>query len=134
MRIASKAVSVIALAGCAVAFCGAGAHAQDRIALKSGESVELGTVYWVSNCRSIMLGLPEAEILEGPPGVTLSIKEGMVLPRRQSCATQVPGGTLVLTARDITEPAVAKLTYRIKYKTKDGDRLRGNVYLVSVFP
>jgi hypothetical protein len=134
VRIGSKAAAVVAIAGFAVVFCGIDAQAQDRIALKNGESIELGPVYWVSNCRSIMLGLPEVEILEGPPGVSLSIKEGMVLPRRQSCANQVPGGKVVLTANDITEPVVAKLTYRVKYKTKDGDRLRGVVYVVSLFP
>lgn len=132
MRIGSKAI--IALAGLAAVLCSSGAQAQNRVALKSGDSVELGSVYWVSNCRSIMIGLPEIEILEGPPEVTLAIKEGPVLPRRQNCAAKVPGGTLVASAKDIKEPGEAKLTYRLKYKTKDGDRQRGNVYFVSVFP
>jgi len=133
MRIGTKAISLTALI-VAIACCSPVAQAQDRIALKSGESVELGPVYWVANCRSIMVGMPEIEMLEGPAEVTLAIKEGMVLPRRQNCASQVPGGTIVLTAKEIKEPAVAKLTYRIKYKTKDGDRIRGNVYQVSLFP
>jgi hypothetical protein len=110
------------------------AMAQERITLKSGESAELGPVYWVAQCRSIMIGLPVIEILEGPPGVSLSIKEGMVLPRRQNCATPVAGGTLVLSARDITEPAEAKLAYRLKYKTKDGERVRGNIFNLSLYP
>lgn len=118
----------------AIALCGANAQAQNRVALKSGDSIELGTVYWVANCRSIMVGLPEIEILEGPPEVTLSIKAGPVLPRRQNCAATVPGGTLIATAKDIKEPGEAKLTYRVKYKTKDGDRQRGNVFNISLFP
>ena len=133
MHIWSKAVSIVALVSAAVACCG-DAHAQQRIALKSGESVELGPVYWIANCRSIMLGLPEVEILEGPAELALSIKEEMVLPRRQNCAAKVPGGTLVVTAKEIKEPGETKLTYRLKYKTKDGDRSRGNVYQVSLFP
>jgi len=133
MPLAMRA-SILALAGFAVALCGAAAQAQNRVALKSGDSIDLGSVYWVANCRSIMIGLPEVEILEGPPEVTLSIKAGPVLPRRQNCAAPVPGGTIVATAKEIKEPGEAKLTYRLKYKTKDGDRQRGNVYNISLFP
>ena len=110
------------------------AHAQQAIALKNGESAELGTVWYVANCRSIMLGMPEVEILEGLPGLTLSIKEAMVLPRRLNCANQVPGGILVATAKDVSDPVQGKLIYRIKYKTKDGDRQVSNTYNVSLFP
>jgi hypothetical protein len=46
----------------------------------------------------------------------------------------VPGGTVVATAKDVTEPKQGKLTYRIKYKTKDGDRQTGHIYNVSLFP
>jgi hypothetical protein len=112
----------------------AGVHAQTRIALKSGESTELGLVYYVSNCASIMVGDPEIEVLEGPPELTLSIKPGMVLPRTQKCAKPVRGGTIIMKAKDIDEPKQATLTYRVKYKTKDGDRQRSVVYNVSLFP
>lgn len=124
----------IAAAILAIVLGTVGAVAQVRVALKSGESVELGLVYWVANCRSIMIGLPDIEVLEGPAELVLSIKEGMVLPRRQNCASRVAGGTLVVTAKDIREPAEAKLAYRLKYKTKDGERVRSNVYRVSLYP
>jgi len=130
MRSALKLLLLISCIGLA----GTWAHAQQAIALKSGESAELGSVWWVVNCRSIMLGLPEVEILEGPPGLTLSIRESMVLPRRLNCAAQVPGGILVATAKDVADPVQGKLTYRIKYKTKDGDRQTSNTYNVSLFP
>jgi hypothetical protein len=81
-----------------------------------------------------MIGLPEIEILEGPEEVTLNIKEGQVLPRRQGCAKPVEGGTLILTAKTVTEPTEAKLTYRLKYKTKDGPRQTAHVYNISLFP
>ena len=113
------------------------ANAQDalrRIAVKNGESVDLGTVYYVSNCRSIMTGLPDIEVLEGPSNVTISIREEPVLPRRQDCAAKVAGGTVVLTAKDVTEPAEAKLTYRVNYKTKDGPRQTSHAFVVSLFP
>jgi hypothetical protein len=105
-----------------------------RVVAKNGESIEITSVYWVSNCRSIMVGLPDVEVVEGPPQVTLSVKEEPVLPRRQGCAAKVAGGTLVLSAKGVTEPTEAKLTYRLKYKTKDGDRQTSNAYIVSLFP
>ncbi len=81
-----------------------------------------------------MVGLPEIEVLEGPKEVSLSMKQGMVLPRRQNCAARVPGGILIATAKDVKEPVEAKLTYRLMYKTKDGDRPRGYVLQLSLFP
>jgi hypothetical protein len=105
-----------------------------RVALKTGESVELHPIYWVSNCHSIMVGLPEVEVLEGPSELSLSIREEQVLPRQQGCAAKVPGGTLMLTAKTVTEKTEARLIYRVKYKTKDGDRQISNAYIVSLFP
>jgi hypothetical protein len=110
-------------------------RAQERIiALKAGESVELHTVYWVLNCRSILVGVPEVELLEGPEQISLSIKKAMVLPRRQNCAKQVPGGIVIATAKDVKERLEGKMTYRVKYKTKDGDRPRGYAFRLSLFP
>jgi hypothetical protein len=92
MRLAPTAILAmveLAIAGITI---GASAQAQvdvRRLGVKSGENIELGPVYFVANCRSIMIGLPEIEILEGPPEVTLSIKEAQVLPRRQGCAAPV---------------------------------------------
>jgi len=75
-----------------------------------------------------------AVILEGPAELTLAIKEDMVLPRVLNCANRVPGGILVATAKDVKDPVEAKLTYRVKYKTKDGERQTSRVYNVSLFP
>jgi hypothetical protein len=124
-----------------VAICVAGlsvgaayAQSEGTLALKSGESVELGPVYWIANCHSIMIGLPEVEILEGPPGVTLNVKEAMVLPRRQNCPNKVSGGILSAAAAEVKDRTQGKLIYRVKYKTKDGDRQRSAIYNVSLFP
>lgn len=132
----------VQLSTCVFSFClgsalfigCAGVHAQTRIALKSGESTELGLVYYISNCASVMVGNPEIEVLDGPPELTLSIKAGMVIPRAQKCAKPVRGGTIIATAKDISEPKQATLTYRVKYKTKEGDRQRSVVYNISLFP
>jgi hypothetical protein len=137
MRIALMAILAMvefAIAGITI---GASAQAQvevRRLVLKSGENVELGPIYWVVNCRSTMIGLPEIEIIEGPSELTLSIKEAQVLPRRQGCAAPVTGGTLMLSAKRVTEPKEAKLTFRLKFKTKDGDRQTSSAFIVSLFP
>ena len=110
------------------------AVAQQRLAVKNGETVELGTAYYISNCKSIALGKPEVEVLDGPKEVALSIKEGMVVPRKYNCSKPVAGGTVLLTARDVAEPLDSTLTYRVKYKTKDGDRQVSHVYKLSLFP
>jgi len=57
-----------------------------------------------------------------------------VLPRRQGCAAKVPGGMLLLMAKGVTEKIEAKLTYRVKYSTKDGPRQTSGAYIVSLFP
>jgi hypothetical protein len=136
MRLRLRTIAAVALvAACGFAGHQAGAQTQPReIAVKNGESIDLGTVWYVANCHSIMDGLPEIEVLEGPPGVTLSIREEPVLPRRLGCANKVPGGTVVLSAKDVSEKVEAKLTYRIKYKTKDGPRQTTQSYMVSLFP
>ena len=132
MRFWSKALAMLMIGGVVLGI--ARAQTEIKIVLKGGESVQIKNVYYVSNCRSIMIGLPEIEVLEGPPQVTLSVKEGMVLPRRQNCANRIPGGTLMATAKEVSEPLQAKVTYRVKYKTKDGERQRGDSFLLSLFP
>jgi ribosomal protein L21 len=138
MRSGGFARSVVR-ASVAICFAGlsvgaANAQSEGNIALKSGESVELGAVYWIANCQSIMIGLPEVEILEGPPGVTLAVKEAMVLPRRQNCANKVSGGIISAAAAEVKDRVQAKLIYRVKYKTKDGERQRSGTFNVSLFP
>ena len=105
-----------------------------RLVLRNGEAVELTTVYYVSNCRSIMIGLPEIEIVEGPAELSLAIKEEEVVPRRLGCAAKVPGGKLILTVKGVTERTEANLIYRLKYRTKEGDRQTSNSYVVTLFP
>jgi hypothetical protein len=134
MRNQSSICLVSYCLGSALLFSITGAHAQGRISLKSGESTTLGLVYALSGCASIMLGDPVVEVLEGPEEVTLEIKKGNVIPRAQNCSRPVPGGTLIATAKDVTERKDAKLTYRVKYKTKEGDRQGGGTYNVSLFP
>src|SRR5262249_29520623 len=111
------------------------AQAQTRVvALKNGESVDMGPVYFIDQCRSIIIGHPEIEVLEVLTELTLSVREEMVLPRAHNCPNKVAGGTLVLTAKDVTEHKEGRVTYRLKYKTKDGERQRSVILNVSLFP
>jgi len=70
--------------------------------IKSGESVDLGTTYWIrfNDCLSLLTAFAGVDVLEGPPEVTLSIREQEVYPRQQSCQNnKVPGGVVVATAK-----------------------------------
>jgi hypothetical protein len=140
MRTLSKTfltVSSLAVLGC---FTGAAAHAQTisgtrTIALKNGESSELSDLWLIgANCNSMMTGTPEAEILDGPPGVTIAVKESMVTPRSYLCVKPIMGGKLMITAKDIEEPSFTTLVVRIKYHTRNGERQSSQVYKLSLIP
>jgi hypothetical protein len=121
----------------AIFFSAAGAHAQQqipRVALKGGESAEVLNIFDIVNCRSVATASPEVEVLEGPPEVSVTIKEQPIIPRAYNCANPVPGGKVVVTAKDVGERKEAKLTFRVKYKGRTGDRQWSYVYNVSLFP
>ena len=130
----------IALLALAALLQGTAARAQSwqlltrSYALKSGETVELGDLYWVIDCRSQLQGPPEVAIVEGPPGVTATVAEAMVTPRFQQCPKPVKGGKLKLTAGQIEDPSRSTMTLRVKYKTKDGERDISRVLNLSLFP
>ena len=122
-------------------FNNAGAKAQtiyfgvQSIALKSGESAELGDVYYISHeCRSLLKAAPQVEILDGPPGITAAIKEGPIVPRTYGCTKPVPGGKLILTANEIEEYGRARMVLRIKLKTSQGDRQASRNVDLSLIP
>jgi hypothetical protein len=126
------------LLGFAVLVGAADASAQDsppRIILKSGESVELRNYSFVTRtCQSLMIGTPALEVLEGPEEISLSLKAGTVTRHEPSCTATVPGGKVVATAKEVKEPKEAKLTIRLNYHTKEGDRQSSNVYIVQLLP
>jgi hypothetical protein len=137
MRIAARAVCAIVYLGIASIVGSADAQTitnSPTIALRSGESAELVQLYWVVNCRSVLKSTPEAEMLDGPPGVSLAVKAGMVTPRAQRCPNQVAGGTLVITAGNIEDPSYTTLTVRLTFRGRDGVRTPSQVYNISLFP
>jgi hypothetical protein len=103
-------------------------------ALKSGESVEISDLYWVINCRSQLTSTPEVTVIDGPPGVTASATEAMVLPRFQQCAKPVKGAKLRLSADKVEDESHSLMTLRIKYKTKDGEREKSVTFSLALFP
>jgi hypothetical protein len=89
-----------------------------EIALKNGESTELGDEYWInSNCKSPLKGTPEVEILDGPPRRHCGYHRGEVVPHLFGCANPVPGGKLVITARDVQDYSYTRMVVRTRYKT-----------------
>ncbi len=104
------------------------------LALKNGETLELGPLYWVSHCRSVLTSIPEAVILDGPPGVTVSVKDAMVTPRRQNCPNKIAGGMLSVAAKDIQDPGTTQMTIRVTYKTRDGERKFSHLFNIEVLP
>jgi len=81
-----------------------------------------------------MVGTPVLEVLEGPEELSLALREGTVIRRDRGCSTPLPGGKVVATAKEVKEPKEAKLTIRLNYSTKDGERQSSSVYLVSLYP
>jgi len=131
---------IVRLALLSYVFVSTGVSAQSwqmntqSFAMKSGETTEVGDIYWVINCRSQLTSTPEVTIMDGPPGITAAIEEAMVTPRFQQCPKPVKGGKLKLTAGTIDDQTNSLMTLRIRYKTRDGDRDRSMSFTIALFP
>jgi hypothetical protein len=140
MRFILKIFLTIFCLGCTAVLSATPAQAQlqqlfmSQVALKSGETVELGDLLWTVNCRSFLKEVPQVEILDGPPEVSVTVREKKILPRLKQCAKPVSGGNLTLIAGEVTDPSYTTLTLRIKYKTLDGPRDRSWSVVVALLP
>jgi hypothetical protein len=105
-----------------------------QIALKSGESAEIGDLYWVIGCTSQLVSPPEVSILDGPPNVSAVLTENMTMARFQQCPKPVRAWKLKIAAGSIDDQTNSILTLRIRYKTKDGDRDRSMSFGLALFP
>jgi hypothetical protein len=134
MQVNFAAWSTIGLAT-AMTFMNVSAQAADTVALKSGETTELGNLFFVANCRSLLNGPITVEILEGPSDVTASVREQKIVPHSQNCAKPVAGGILLLTApKEIKERKQAKVILRVKYPTVDGERQKARDIDLTLVP
>ena len=118
---------------CVLALHDSPSSAQTRLALKNGESADVFPVYWISNCVSQLRSFGGIDVLEGPPGVSLSLKEGMVMARRQNCPNPVPGAMVVVTVRNAKQMSGATVTFRVRYVTFDGDRQSVHSFTLDVY-
>ena len=119
----------------ALAFTIVFAQATEVVAMKSGETIELGNLFFVVNCRSLLKGSMTVEVLEGPSDVTASIREQKIVPHIQNCAKPVAGGVLLLTAaKEIKERKQAKLILRVKYPVVDGERQQSRDIDLTIVP
>ncbi len=135
MRILSKASFLILSAGVAISGIDASLAADKQIALKSGETTDVANLFFVANCKSLLTGPITVEILEGPPGVTASVKEQKVIPHKFNCANPVPGGHLIISApAEVKARTQGTLTVRMKYPTKDGERQGSQSFDIILFP
>jgi hypothetical protein len=107
----------------------------EAIALKAGETQDMGNLFWVAGCKSLLVGPITAEILDGPAGVTVTINQQKVIPRKLNCANEVPGGRLIVHAPDeVKEKTQGSLIVRMKYPTKDGERQQARTISVTLVP
>lgn len=105
-----------------------------EVALRSGESVDLGSVYWAEGCTSTLITLVGVDVLEGPPGVKLSLRKEDVQPRQQNCPTKIQGGVVVASVKDVPTPTAGVLKYRVRYKTTNGSRQSEHSVQMSLQP
>lgn len=127
--------SIVPALGFLLLLSAAPASAKDgerAIVAKSGETVDVREVYGASRCKSILLAPPEVEVLQGPPELKLSVREDMVQPR--NCRDKIKGGYVVATVGEVKQATEGKVSFRVKYKTKEGTRQIGYVYNVSLVP
>jgi hypothetical protein len=140
MQYRSDAVVAISVV-CLALVLGSAAQAQtiqisvQDIALKNGENIEFGDIYFIgANCSSLLTSTPEVEVMDGPPGVTVTVKQAMVVPRFYGCANRVLGGKMFIAARDIEDYSYTRMTLRITYKTRSGNLQLSQHINVALFP
>ena len=107
----------------------------DTVAVRSGERADVRTVYWVdASCSSRLVRFRGIDVLQGVPGVTLSIREEKVFASRWHCPEKVPGGTVVLSASEVASKASGTLEFRVLYDTQDGPRQSYHKIDVVLYP
>lgn len=106
-----------------------------NIVLKNGESTEFGDLWLISrDCKSLMVGTPDVEVMEGPPGIVVEVRAAKVVPRSVSCANPIAGGKLFIAAKSVEEYSRSTMVLRITYKTRGGDRQFAQHVAVTLFP
>jgi hypothetical protein len=141
MRLWSNPTATLASAILACFLGGGVAGAQtinvsvSNIALKNGESTEFADLWWITHdCRSLLTATPAVEVMDGPPGVTVTIKQAMVVPRTYGCVKPISGGKMIISAKDVEDYSRSSMVLRVTFKTRNGDRQRSQNLNVTLFP
>jgi hypothetical protein len=90
------------------------------LSAKIGETLDVFPVYWVGNCQSRLVKFEGIDVLEGPSGVTLALREQKVFARRQNCPNQIPGAVVTLTVQTAAAKFSGPVAFRVRYFTEDG--------------
>lgn len=126
--------AVLAISSLATINTGFAADAEN-ISLRGGETADLGGVWWIANCKSILKSTPIVEVMEGPADLSVAMKAQKVLPRTSKCAKEVDGGELTVSAApDVKAREQGTLFLRVKYATKDGERQKSREINYTLFP
>jgi hypothetical protein len=105
----------------------------ETISIRDGETVPLGKVTWVNaaTCESFFKSVQQVDMMEGPSEVSLKFEPGKVLT---TCKKYVNGGTIMATAKGVTEYMDSMLVYRVRFTGKDGPHEFTRRYHVLLFP
>lgn len=96
------------------------------LAVKRGETAELGSVYWVRNCYSNLEDFEGIVATKSPSGLSLSLRKQDVKPTVQGCDNLVPGAKVIVTASPDAPLGAATIEYRVMYRTKTGSKEQSN--------
>jgi hypothetical protein len=90
----------------------------ETISIRDGETVPLDNVYWISTatCQSLIKSVPQVEMMEGPPEISLKFEPGKVLALRQNCKKEVDGGRIMATAKGVIQSMGVMLTSRTYHR------------------
>ena len=135
----SIASPAIALAVALTAFADIGkAQEPTLLSMKEGDTLQVRVVTLVTaSCYPLFLSLEGIDILEGPPEISLKFEPGMVhtFTTSRDCPKPVTGGTVMATAaKDIAARKDTLLTFRVRFKTKQGQSQNTARYRVLLFP
>lgn len=102
---------------------------------RPGETINLGPTYWVPpvTCQSVAIAKPDVEILSGPPGLKVDVREAMVVPNNVgNCKNEVKGAYLWLSVPEDIEGGTAHVIARITQHDRNGPQPRGFAFNLMI--
>jgi len=89
-----------------------------------------------ANCTPLFESFEAIDVLEGSEELTLKGEPGMVSisSPKGPCPNAVPGVKVLVTAANVTEKKEVPLTFRVRYKTKNGPWQQTGKFKILMFP